>query len=1075
MEKAKVQRLIALIILSVTLISAFSVIAFAKENDYSYPSATLTETVYADELLEEKLGISFVKEEKEFLHTQSGFSLSYNSNIPTSYVETFFDEASGTLTVKAKEYVYVAKNGLSVVFSPVSANLEGEVKNFSTSGEPVIFNTLGVSGDKLSVKYKQTFTISKSEINRILNLAYNSAPLLKQDIIDREAEYEEQSKAYAEAVKKYELYLPMLEAYNEYLEEKRAYDALYAEYAIYLDEYLKYEKAQAEYLAYVEAKAKYEQDYATYLKYLAYAESNQSKIEDYEKYQGKLATVRAQLSVITDTKVQVTALKRTVYDAIMGSTVTSVIENKDLIANQVVGASPEAIDRAGEATENLRVLLSDFFAVTGEKARYNYYITNYEAFRDNFVELFQCLDHLYMTPKVRGILINQGKQEKYLILLAQLYYLTDALSDEPVQKYDGSGVYDNSYVIGKGYLDEVSPSVLIKEKDYFVCNGSAEPLSEGYPISPPKPDYVTMQEPVMPVPKKEPVPPIFMEEPLAPTPVEEPQKVQKPGDAPKKYIPPMEVLNVINAYEKGLLSLRSEISDDILYDVTIDVEKSFRNFSEVTVIYYGEEYSEGENNTELYRVTVDCGTYADYLGITPEKEEDAFYTYRHVGWVDEFFNDVNLSSVETDLKLYPKFESDKKPYTTTWIVDGEVLTEEPETVTKKFSGNCCYEFVGWDKKVDAETLDITYTAIFEEKYIMELADGTGYKITELNGTFFVDTGSYYGRLNIRRAIDNFAGVGNLVIKTLTGEISISYSELILMKKSDVHFIELSSKKHSGGQYSYKATLCSADGSAVAAQFKIGLRLSCDVKTPENLFLGYSELGEYKAVRFEYYENERAVSFTAISNREYFAKVEYTLSIIGVDGIEIKANKMIFAEGEDVILSMTLGGGIRLDGIYAIYPSGEKQKVESSFKMPPASLVIGVEYTVLEYTVSFVSDGKTIATYRLHYGDVVEAPEEPKKASDKNFKYTFIGWSEEIVPVTEDKIYEAEYYREALPKTDKSGLQIAPRILKILVLGVSLGVTLLFVVVPSFIMCIFVVKRRKRMFLHPNRVKKTPKN
>jgi hypothetical protein len=80
-----------------------------------------------------------------------------------------------------------------------------------------------------------------------------------------------------------------------------------------------------------------------------------------------------------------------------------------------------------------------------------------------------------------------------------------------------------------------------------------------------------------------------------------------------------------------------------------------------------------------------------------------------------------------------------------------------------------------------------------------------------------------------------------------------------------------------------------------------------------------------------------------------------------------------------------------------------------------------------------------------------------------------------VPVTEDKIYEAEYYRKALPKTDKSGLQIAPRILKILVLGVSLGVTLLFIVIPSSIMCIFVAKRRKRMFLHPNRVKKTPKN
>ena len=1072
MKNKNLVRWISIFIALITLISLFSIVAFANQNNYSYPSATLIQTVYAEELLEEKLGLSLIEEEKEFLHTQSGFSLSYNSNIPTSYVTTDFDEENGVLSVSAREYVYVAANGISVVWTPFSVVLGSEEKKFSNPQEVIIFNTHSVSDDKLNVKYKQTFTISKSEINRILNLAYNSAPLLKQETIDKENEFLRLEEEYLDAVKKYELYIPMLEAYNEYLKEKRAYDALYAEYSAYLDEYLEYQKAKQEYDDYVLAKAQYEKDYATYLKYLAYAESNQAKIEAYEKYQEKLGTVRAQLAVITDTKVKVTSLKRTVYDAIMGSTVTSVIENKDLIANQVVGASPEAIDRAGEATENLRVLLSDFFEITGEKARYNYYITNYESFRDNFIDLFQCLDYLYMTPKVRGILISQDKQQKYLILLAQLYSLTNALSDEPVQNYTGTEVFDSEYVIGKGYLDEIKPSALIKEQDYFVDSDNATPLAEGYPVSPPKPEYVTMQEPTIPTPKKEPIAPSPVEEPTAPKVVDEPEKVEKPGDAPQKYVPPTEVLNIIKAYEDGLLSLRTEIDSGISWDVEIDVKKSFRNFSEVTVVYHGEEYEEDKTNTELYRVTVECGTYADYLGLTPEKEEDAFYTYRHIGWVDANGNEFNLSAVCSDVDLYPKFEKEKKPYETTWVVDGEIFTEEPTEVSKAFSGNYCYEFVGWDKTVDSETLDITYTAIFDKILIIELSPGVGAEITESNGVFTVNTGSYYGRLDISRAIDNFAGEGSLIIKTLTGEIYISYSELILLKNSDAHFAELSSKKHSGGEHSYRLELRDESENLISEQFKAGLKLSCDTNAPDDLSLYYSVQGEYKATRFEYHKDERLISFTALTNQSYYAKTEYTISIIDVDGIGIKANKRVFAEGDDVVLELTLDGGIRIDGIYAIYPSGEKIKVGASFKMPSASLVISVEHTVLEYTVSFVSDGKTIATYRLNYGDAVVPPENPQKASDKNFKYTFIGWSEDIVPVTEDKVYEAEYYREALPKSDKSGLQVSSRILKIIALWAAVGFSIIFIALPSLIMCIFVVRKRKRRFLHPSRVKKT---
>lgn len=1079
MRKKAAARIISAVILSAILASLFFVISFANDNDFSYPSATATQTVYADALLE-RLDVEMIEEEKAFLRTQSGFALIYNSNIPTSYVSVSFDEENEKLTVTAREYIYTAKNGISVVWSPVSATLEDEELPFSDGDYTVIFNTPTVVADAVDVKYEHKFTVPKEEVNRILNLAYNSAPILDEEIKSKNEEYERLLAEHIENVNKYALYIPMLEAYNEYLKKKNVYDAEYKEYSKYLDKLIEYEKAKEEYEAYLAAKEKYEKDYAVYLKYLAYAETNQSKIEAYEKYQEKLSVLRAQLSIIASTKTKVTDLNRTIYDAIMGNTVTSVIENKDLIANQVIGASSEAIDRAGAATENLRVLMKEFFEITGEKAQYNYYITNYDAFRNNFLDLFQCLDKLYMNSRVRGVLISQDKQEKYIILLAQLYYISNALSDEPIKNYDGTKVYDESYIIGEGYTDAASPSSVITETDYLRDTDNASPLSEGYPTSPPKPDYVTMEEPTIPTPVKQPIAPEPQTAPIAPEVVLEPEKVEKPGKEPEKYLPPDEVVNIITAYNEGRLFERSEIlTEDLVIDAKINVSKKFRNVEEVTVIYYGSEpsadaprnVSASEENSELYRITVDKGTYADYMGIVPVKEEDAYYFYHHSGWTDSSGNDVNLLSVENNLELYPKFEAVEKPYKTHWVIEGEIFNEEPEEPKKEIEGAYCFDFAGWEKQVDSVTLDITYTAIFEKHPLLLLPDGKGAEPSLLDGVYSFYIGSFIERLDVERLVYHIAGKGAVSIKTIEGDIYISYAELLAMKNVGVKYIDLSVKKHSGGGYSYRVDLYDEKEERITKGIKFDLCLPCDVKTPEYLFVYYISGNENKVLRSVFNEKNKTVAFTALSNETYYAKLEYTLTLLAIDGISISANKTVFDEGEEVILDISLAGGMRLDNLYVIYPSGEKVSVAAKFEMPATNLVLGIEYTVLEYTVIFVSDGKTIASYLCNYGDVIEPPEDPKKAADTNFKYTFIGWSEEITPVTENKVYEAEYMRTALPQKDTSGLQIAPEILKLLTFAVAIFVSVVFIVIPSGIMTIIVVKKRKKHLLAPSRVKK----
>ena len=63
----------------------------------------------------------------------------------------------------------------------------------------------------------------------------------------------------------------------------------------------------------------------------------------------------------------------------------------------------------------------------------------------------------------------------------------------------------------------------------------------------------------------------------------------------------------------------------------------------------------------------------------------------------------------------------------------------------------------------------------------------------------------------------------------------------------------------------------------------------------------------------------------------------------------------------------------------------------------------------EYTIQFVDyDGSEIASYTLHWGDEVTAPEAPARDADDTYTYTFLGWTPEVVAVAGDAVYVAQY-------------------------------------------------------------------
>ncbi len=88
-----------------------------------------------------------------------------------------------------------------------------------------------------------------------------------------------------------------------------------------------------------------------------------------------------------------------------------------------------------------------------------------------------------------------------------------------------------------------------------------------------------------------------------------------------------------------------------------------------------------------------------------------------------------------------------------------------------------------------------------------------------------------------------------------------------------------------------------------------------------------------------------------------------------------------------------------------------------------------------YTVTFYNDdGSVIKQSECKYQDKLEVPEDPVKAADGEFMYTFCGWDSELADVVvKDLEYTATYTQEAIPKKPLN----LP-----LIIGVSAGVLLL---------------------------------
>lgn len=750
----------------------------ASSSSYNYArlgDASRT-TLTAADIIESMNNSSVDEVEKAYLKEADEFALFYSSSIEASYISVPFDNDSGVLTVSAENYKYTAINGKEVVWTPKRAT----VNNKELSGSNGIFNgkVLDADGDIVNVEYRTDFLLPFSEINAFLNKAFYAGQSASNKLKAEDARYNKEYSEYIEKSEEYDRYLKDLsryeddlKVYEEYLIQYNAWKRSYDAYCEYLSDYAEYEKKLEAYNSYDAVLKEYQTKLAAYRKYLS---DYDAYLEAMDRYESETSSEEAQkikyhLSIMEYMVTPVTDMNRTLSGAIMGGTVSQVLEQAPLLET-FAGADKKAIQIANNATLALRSLIARYLELSTDEGKYIFYINGgHEGLRKNFCDLLRTLDYLYSLKIVKNEINNQGKTRQYEILLAQLYYIAHALNNGKITDYKTEYTYsdnnlnylDSSYRIEGKTPAAILGSWILEDKE------DALPLETGYSGMPERPAEPTkVQHPgEMPMPPDFPFEPKKVEDPgPAPIQVDKPVKpdaISEPTE-PVKYIPSERELALTESFDEGRLTFRQELTEDYILSVKKDIIKYFRNPKLITVRFY--VFERGSLILKHMIDGAEYGAYIQYPYSDPIKTDVPGYICTFDYWVDQDDEKVDLNRLETDktdLNLFPHFEISPIECTVFWygkdvnnpiedtcLYDSSPSYDESIWMRLYEDNGRNFRFIGWRNMSDntvyyaGEQLPIvtgeraqkgapvSYEAIFEYSIYVYWDDGSNIITTE---------------------------------------------------------------------------------------------------------------------------------------------------------------------------------------------------------------------------------------------------------------------------------------------------------------------------------------------------------
>lgn len=1011
-------------------------ISLEEAFDFSRFNSLETMHISMEELIYKITGEEVSAAEKEYLKDFPAFQ--YEGKITTSFVSTSLE--NNNLTIHAEPYTYQTQKNQWICWQPDEVKMQNETKKFVYTKDryECIFTNVDENEETFHITYKAEFILNKEAVNQLINSAYHHADYyVSNQILEKQQQkYQEEYQQYLQKKAEYEQYLWQFqqyqihqEVYENYLLEKQLYDEQMKKYELYLKEYAAYQEEVKRYNDYLQQLEQYNQDKLAYEQYLSEKEKYDKEMAEYiPKYQDyleKMEKVQYQLSAMELIHLSMTSLKRSLYYAILGDAVNQVLSKKNMLID--LGVNKTLINQAEDATIWLKDFLPKYFALKTEAEKYQAYKSNYRQIKSNLETLLRTLEKLYRDGIVsKGIEMMDDKdshyKEKYLILLAQLVLVCNAIDDNPVKNYEGNlnmnnkgaAYFDDSWRIeGKSLLE-----ILENDVDFQDMDGKSYPLISGYPNAPTAPfPLPEVFPPTLPSVVQMPIEPTFMEEPEKPINVLCPTlPVEK--ENPQEPLPPSvdeNLVDLIAEYNEHTLTQREEYQNDVSLILSSTFTKNFRNPQVIVVEFYDDE------NHFLQKYETEYGSCIVYDGIIPNKTSDAQfakYTFSYWEYADGERFDSNFVTKEGF--LYPVFQgTELQKYEITWNIAGKEIKEiyeygtmpiYKEEIAEKIEGDYYYTFYSWDKIVDKVTQNETYTAIFHPSYLVPLQTG-GANIVIQEGVIFIDcTSSDDTCIDIEKIL-SIVSDEKITIHGQNWQVELSNTTISQLKRENIKYLDLQISDEGNYEFYYKICFLNVNNEEVTLSLFLDItffhqyKASCSTlyhlqaeqeipvraQITESSLSSSFQVGEtyhiYPTYNIVFSNSEFVEIQIPTLNAKYQEYVPYVLKILseGIENVTIK------------ITTKTTGEEVLFD--------------ENGFYMPDDDVYIIVKYDYRTYVVNFISDGEIISTNTYHYGDEVDVPFAPIKASDEQYEYTFIGWDKEISPVTGDIDYIAVYSKK----------------------------------------------------------------
>ena len=427
------------------------------------------------------------------------------------------------------------------------------------------------------------------------------------------------------------------------------------------------------------------------------------------------------------------------------------------------------------------------------------------------------------------------------------------------------------------------------------------------------------------------------------------------------------------SWDKEVVNVAGDATYTATYDATyIDYTIVFKNY-DGTVL---------SSTSYHYGDTVNAPT-------NPTKSADSTYSYAFKSWDKEV---VNVAGDATYTATYDAAYID---YTVVFKnYDGTVLSSAnyhygdtvnvPANPTKPADNTYTYAFKSWNKQVVNVDGDATYTATYDATYIDYTIVFKNYDGTVLSSTTYHYGDTVNAPTNPTKLADN---TYTYAFKSWDKEVVNVAGDATYTATYDATYID------------YTVVFKNYDGTVLSSTtYHYGDMVSVPTSPtkPSDNTYSYVFNGWDKTVTLCIGNAE----YTAVFNAGY---IEYVVVFKNYDDSEICRNNYHY--GDTVIEPDEPAKATDLIGSYQF--AGWDKEVVVCTKNVTYKATFTTNYC--EYKVEFRNyDGTVLHSDNYHYGDSVFVPQDPNRASDEQYDYSFAGWDKEIVACVGNTTYTATY-------------------------------------------------------------------